>query len=103
MLIDVEQSPIYGGGPVVKRALIVCPVTLINNWNKEFRKWLGKERIGVLVADSRANIRDFTHGKVYSIMVIGYEKVHSFIRGYIWGSGGVLISAELLATESSTR
>lgn len=39
----------------------------------------------MLVADSRANIRDFTHGKVYSIMVIGYEKVRSFIQG----SGGV--------------
>ncbi|CAZ80866.1 unnamed protein product [Tuber melanosporum] len=75
MLIDVEQNPIYGGGPVVKRALIVCPVTLINNWNKEFRKWLGKERIGVLVADSKTNIRDFTHGKSYSVMVIGYEKL----------------------------
>ncbi|KAG0126430.1 DNA repair and recombination protein RAD54B [Tuber indicum] len=71
----LKQNPIFGGGPVVKRALIVCPVTLINNWNKEFRKWLGKERIGVLVADSKTNIRDFTHGKSYSVMVIGYEKL----------------------------
>ncbi|PWW79811.1 hypothetical protein C7212DRAFT_355570 [Tuber magnatum] len=75
MLTDVEQNPIYGDKPVVKRALIVCPVTLINNWSKEFRKWLGRERIGVLVADSKANIRDFTHGKSYSVMVIGYEKL----------------------------
>jgi len=78
LLIDVEQNPVYGDKPVVKRALIVCPVTLINNWSKEFRKWLGRERIGVLVADSKANIRDFTHGKSYSIMVIGYEKVCRF-------------------------
>ncbi|CUS08940.1 unnamed protein product [Tuber aestivum] len=75
VLIDVEQNPIYGDKPVIKRALIVCPVTLINNWSKEFRKWLGRERIGVLVADSKANIRDFTRGRSYSVMVIGYEKL----------------------------
>src|SRR5437588_2253926 len=97
MLIDVEQSPIYGGGPVVKRALIVCPVTLINNWNKEFRKWLGKERIGVLVADSKANIRDFTHGKTYSVMVIGYEKVCRFESCF---SGAVTKILRILATKS---
>ncbi|PUU83672.1 SNF2 family N-terminal domain-domain-containing protein [Tuber borchii] len=71
----LKQNPVYGDKPVIKRALIVCPVTLINNWSKEFRKWLGRERIGVLVADSKANIRDFTHGRSYSIMVIGYEKL----------------------------
>lgn len=71
----LKQNPVHGEQPVVKKALIVCPVTLINNWRKEFRKWLGKERIGVFVADSKANLRDFTHGKVYSMMIIGYEKL----------------------------
>lgn len=71
----LKQNPVYGEQPVVKKALIVCPVTLINNWRKEFKKWLGKERIGVFVADSKANLRDFTHGKVYSMMIIGYEKL----------------------------
>lgn len=71
----LKQNPVHGEQPVVKKALIVCPVTLINNWRKEFKKWLGKERIGVFVADSKANLRDFTHGKVYSMMIIGYEKL----------------------------
>jgi DNA repair and recombination protein RAD54B len=73
----MKQNPIYGDSPVVKKALIVCPVTLINNWRKEFKKWLGNERIGVLVVDSKTNLRDFIGGKTYSVLVIGYEKVCS--------------------------
>ena len=73
----MKQNPIYdpgsvggmGGKPVVKKALIVCPVTLINNWRKEFRKWLGNERIGVLVVGEKTNVKDFTAGKAYNVMV----------------------------------
>jgi len=73
----MKQNPIYdpestggvGGRPVVKKALIVCPVTLINNWRKEFRKWLGNERVGVLVVGEKTNVKDFTTGKVYNVMV----------------------------------
>ncbi|KAF8425851.1 SNF2 family N-terminal domain-containing protein [Tirmania nivea] len=79
----MKQNPIYdpgsikavGGRPVVKKALIVCPVTLINNWRKEFRKWLGNERIGVLVAGEKTNLKDFTAGKVYNVMIVGYERL----------------------------
>ena len=72
----LKQNPIHENSPVIKKALIVCPVTLINNWRKEFRKWLGAERIGVFVADGTNNrITDFTMGKSYNIMIIGYEKL----------------------------
>ena len=52
----MKQNPIDGDGPVVKKALIVCPVTLINNWRKEIRKWLGNERLGVFVADNKHTV-----------------------------------------------
>ena len=73
----MKQNPVYdpasmgglGGRPVVKKALVVCPVTLINNWRKEFRKWLGNERIGVLVVGEKTNVKDFTAGKAYNVMV----------------------------------
>ena len=75
----LKQNPIHGSEGVIKKALIVCPVTLIVNWKKEFNKWLGNERIGVFVADGQKNIRltDFTHGKSYSVMIIGYEKLRT--------------------------
>lgn len=73
-----KQNPIAGSGGVIKKALIVCPVTLIQNWRDEFLRWLGNERLGVLVADNpKTKIRDFTHGKSYNVMIIGYEKLRS--------------------------
>ena len=72
----LKQNPFYEDPPVVKKALIVCPVTLIKNWRKEFRKWLGTERVGVFVVeDNKKRITDFTLGRAYSIMIIGYEKL----------------------------
>ncbi|KAF2431392.1 hypothetical protein EJ08DRAFT_185870 [Tothia fuscella] len=72
----LKQNPVYEDPPVIKKALIVCPVTLINNWRKEFRKWLGGDRIGVFVLDEKFNkLTDFTKGKQYNVMIIGYEKL----------------------------
>ena len=72
----LKQNPVAGDQPVVKKALIVCPVTLVNNWRKEFRKWLGSDRLGVYVFDdTKKRITDFTKGRAYSVMIIGYEKL----------------------------
>ncbi|EMR10564.1 hypothetical protein PNEG_01270 [Pneumocystis murina B123] len=74
----LKQNPYYGKEPIIKRALIVCPVTLINNWKREFRKWIGgSEKIGLFVVDSNINIKSFSVGNVYSIMIIGYERLRN--------------------------
>ena len=91
----LKQNPIYGNPPVVKKALIVCPVTLINNWRKEFRKWLGNERIGVFVYDDkRKRLTDFTMGKAYNIMVVGYEKLRTVQESLTRGAGVDIIIAD---------
>lgn len=85
----LKQNPIYGDGPVIKKALIVCPVTLINNWRAEFRKWLGKERVGVFVAENnKMRLTDFTMGKAYSVMIIGYEKLR-MVQADLQKGGGI--------------
>ncbi|KAF9430681.1 helicase [Entomortierella beljakovae] len=72
----LKQSPYYGEeSSVVKRALVVCPASLIKNWQMEFKKWLGVERLRVFAVDSKSSLTDFTLGKVYPVMVIGYEKL----------------------------
>ncbi|KAG0093094.1 helicase [Podila epicladia] len=72
----LKQSPYYGEeSSVVKRALVVCPASLIMNWCKEFKKWLGDERLKVFAVDSKSALTDFTLGRVYPVMVIGYEKL----------------------------
>lgn len=74
----LKQNPIYEAGPVAKKVLIACPVSLVNNWRKEFRKWLGNDRIGVFVCtDKGARITDFTKGRAYNVMIVGYEKLRS--------------------------
>ena len=76
----LKQNAVHEERPVIKKALVVCPATLINNWKKEFRKWLGNERIGVFVFDDpRKRITDFTRSRTYSVLIISYEKVRMVI------------------------
>ena len=91
----LKQNPIYDEPPLIKKALIVCPVTLINNWRKEIRKWLGAERVGVFVADdTKKRITDFTMGRSYSIMIIGYEKLRNVQEDLKKGSGIDIVIAD---------
>lgn len=80
----LKQNYAAGRGPLIKKALIVCPVTLVDNWRKEFHKWLGTDRIGVWVYDdTKKRIADFTNGKAFNVMIIGYERlrnVHAELR-----------------------
>ncbi|OJD30766.1 dsdna-dependent atpase [Diplodia corticola] len=72
----LKQNFVYDDPPAVKKAIIVCPAGVVSNWRKEFRKWLGIERLGVFVADEPGKrLTDFTRGKCYNVMVIGYEKL----------------------------
>ncbi|KAG5365750.1 DNA repair and recombination protein [Yarrowia sp. B02] len=77
----LKQSPLKGEPPLAKRVLIVCPVTLVNNWKTEIKKWLGPSRLGVMaITDSMSIdlgtvIRDFTYGRVNQVMIIGYERL----------------------------
>lgn len=77
----LKQTPLKGEPPLAKRVLIVCPVTLVNNWKTEIKKWLGPSRLGVMAItdnmsiDLSTVIRDFTYGRVNQVMIIGYERL----------------------------
>ena len=89
------QNPIDGDPPVIKKALIVCPVTLINNWRKEFSKWLGRDRLGVFIFDdNKKRITDFTKGRAYKVMVVGYEKLRSVSEDLKKGHGIDIVIAD---------
>ncbi|XP_050172723.1 DNA repair and recombination protein RAD54B isoform X2 [Myiozetetes cayanensis] len=68
----LRQGP-YGCKPVLKRALIVTPGSLVKNWKKEFQKWLGSERIKVFTVDQDHKVEEFTGSPLYSVMIISYE------------------------------
>jgi DNA repair and recombination protein RAD54B len=93
----LHQNPIQGlHGPksAIKKALVVCPVTLIENWRKEFNKWLSKKNLGVLVADQKTRLTDFTHSSSYSVMIIGYERMRNVAEELNKGGGIDLIIAD---------
>ncbi|KAK8745686.1 hypothetical protein OTU49_000320, partial [Cherax quadricarinatus] len=73
----LKQGP-YGGLPVVKNSLIVTPSSLTSSWEKEFTKWLGRERIKVYVVNQANKVEDFGKVQHSGIMIISYEM---FVRG----------------------
>ncbi|KFX89737.1 hypothetical protein V490_06829, partial [Pseudogymnoascus sp. VKM F-3557] len=85
-----EQGP-GGSGGVIKKVLVVCPVTLIDNWKKEFRSWLGNINIGVMVAENKTKLTDFTHGASYSVLIVGYERMRSIADELGQGAGVDLV------------
>ncbi|PSN33104.1 DNA repair and recombination protein RAD54B [Blattella germanica] len=50
----LKQGP-YGGKPILQRVLIVTPSSLVVNWQNEFLRWLGRERIKTFVVDQLLN------------------------------------------------
>ncbi|RMZ90199.1 hypothetical protein DV736_g2568, partial [Chaetothyriales sp. CBS 134916] len=74
----IKQNPIYKQPPVVKKALVVCPVSVIQNWKREFRKWLSHTNVGVLVfEDPKSTKLKMFDGRVYNVMIIGYERLRT--------------------------
>ncbi|SCU89231.1 LAME_0E02652g1_1 [Lachancea meyersii CBS 8951] len=77
---NTSGSPHQG---VFNKVLIVCPVTLIGNWKREFQKWLNLNRIGVLTLSAKStpdkdklDVRNFLKvQRSYQVLIIGYEKL----------------------------
>ncbi|KAI9360000.1 hypothetical protein DFJ73DRAFT_816282 [Zopfochytrium polystomum] len=69
----LKQSP-FAGGPAAKKAIILCPATLCDNWQAEFKKWLGSERIQTLILSDKDKASDFKNGRAFSVLICGYEK-----------------------------
>lgn len=67
------------------KIIIVCPVTLIANWKREFGKWLNLSRIGILTLSPQNNserdsydVKNFLRvQRTYQVLIIGYEKLLS--------------------------
>ncbi|KAJ3281012.1 helicase, partial [Rhizoclosmatium sp. JEL0117] len=89
----LKQSAIANTTAPVKRALIVCPATLCQNWKREFGKWLGDERIRIFVLEEKADIKDFTVGKVFSVLICGYERLR-VCKDAILGAGFDIVIAD---------
>lgn len=76
----LKQNPFGLATGSVQKALIVCPVSLINNWKAEFHKWLGRDRLGVATCqkDKKAALM-FMNAKNQQVLIIGYERLRTVI------------------------
>jgi len=68
----LKQSPL-AGCVIAKKVLIVAPSSLLKNWEAEFRKWLGSERITIHVADSGDKVAQFRSYNTAPILMLSYE------------------------------
>ncbi|KAH9485283.1 DNA repair and recombination protein RAD54B [Psilocybe cubensis] len=76
----LRQNPYAAPVAAVQKVLIVCPVSLVNNWKNEFHKWLGRDRIGVMTCDkNHVDVDLFGRSKVYQVLVVGYERLRTVV------------------------
>jgi len=67
----MKQNPYNNGKKEVKKVLIVTPSSLVKNWEKEFRRWLGSERIRVFGVDSDHPLKECP--SQYPVVIISYD------------------------------
>ncbi|AET38388.1 DNA-dependent ATPase RDH54 Ecym_2678 [Eremothecium cymbalariae DBVPG len=86
------------------KILVVCPVTLIGNWKKEFTKWLPLNKIGVLTLSNKntpekdkSDVRNFLRvQRTYHVLILGYEKLLAVVSELEQGKNklGLLVCDE---------
>ncbi|KAL5018290.1 hypothetical protein ScPMuIL_004012 [Solemya velum] len=67
-----KQGP-YGGRPVLRHILVITPGSLVKNWQLEFKKWLGTERLSVFAVSTDNRVEEFVKTQIYPVLIISYE------------------------------
>ncbi|XP_065574814.1 DNA repair and recombination protein RAD54B-like isoform X2 [Artemia franciscana] len=68
----LHQGP-FEGKPIAKRVMIIAPSSLVHNWEKEFQRWLGRERLLPFVIDNKNKPTDYAKQFNRPVMIISYE------------------------------
>ncbi|KAH3746290.1 DNA repair and recombination protein RAD54B [Pelomyxa schiedti] len=93
----LKQGP---HGPTIRKAVIVCPTTLIGTWTGEFTKWLGSERVimaAMLNESTKEQVQQVITNfnlDVKPILVISYEQLRNHIAKLDITKVGLLICDE---------
>ena len=87
LLWTLLKQGITGDGPIAKRALIVCPTSLVSNWDDECIKWLkGKVRTMPICEANRADVissmnrfLNYNGHDRAQVMIVSYEtfRIHA--------------------------
>ena len=71
----LKQSAFAAPRQAIARAVIVCPVTLCQNWKNEITKWLGRDRIQVSIGDNEKIVEQWRWNKHAQVLILGYERL----------------------------
>ena len=75
--------------PTAKRVIVVCPCSLVKNWDNEFVKWLGPNAVKTLaIAESdrktvEKNLDCFVKTRLFNILICSYECLRAHINRLI--------------------
>jgi DNA repair and recombination RAD54-like protein len=62
------------GDSAVKRVVVVCPTSLVGNWDNEIRKWVGEQCPTFAVkSDPKKMIKSFLSYRSKCVLIISYE------------------------------
>lgn len=72
-------------GSTCKRVIVVCPCSLVKNWENEFIKWLGPGAVKTLAlaeadrATVQKNMDVFVKTKMFQILICSYECIRAHV------------------------
>ncbi|GLC51026.1 hypothetical protein PLESTB_000458000 [Pleodorina starrii] len=92
----LRQGP--EGRPLAGKVLVVTPATLVDNWGREVKKWLGSERLQVTLclqqsSAAKQQILEFRHGCHQRMMITSYETLRKH-AGELRGAFDLLVCDE---------
>ena len=103
-LIYTALKQSLGGAPLATKAVVVCPSSLVANWRREFRKWLGDQKcrpIAVTKGGKEAEqaVKDFclSSSSVSPVLIVSYEQFRRY-AGLI--NGGAAAAGSGASTKS---
>lgn len=95
----LRQSP--AGPPAVKRAVVVCPAGLVDNWAAEVKKWLSPERLatttvrgGGAKAKAAATTWAVPAQRASQVLVTSFESLRGIAAEVAAAQPGILVCDE---------